>query len=193
MIRVTPFGDRALVVRFDQEPSDELSRYLAVFAQAAAKIEGVVDAAPGYRTILIEADASAHRRLTSALLSLDVDAGTRTNLLHHVQVRYDGEDIDWVCKHKGKTREELVRLHSEPTYTVRLIGSPGFIYLSSIDPNLATPRRHEPRPTVPEGAVGIAGMQTGIYGRPRPGGWRLIATAMHVPVMKPGDEVKFLP
>ena len=52
--------------------------------------------------------------------------------------------------------------------------APGFPYLGGMDARLATPRRAQPRPLVPAGAVGIAGPQTGIYSLPTPGGWQLI-------------------
>jgi KipI family sensor histidine kinase inhibitor len=53
---------------------------------------------------------------------------------------------------------------------------------------------------VPEGSVGIAGIQTGIYPIKTPGGWRLIGRTfvrLYNPdknpptLLKPGDYVKF--
>jgi inhibitor of KinA len=52
--------------------------------------------------------------------------------------------------------------------------APGFPYLGGLDARLATPRRAEPRALVSAGTVGIAGLQTGIYSMPTPGGWQLI-------------------
>jgi inhibitor of KinA len=39
---------------------------------------------------------------------------------------------------------------------------------------IATPRRSTPRTSVPAGAVGIGGRQTGVYPLVSPGGWNLI-------------------
>jgi allophanate hydrolase subunit 1 len=76
---------------------------------------------------------------------------------------------------------------------VRLLGSPGFVYLSDVAADIAVPRLGEPRKAVPAGSVGIGGTQTGIYARPRPGGWRIIARAPDLPQMIPGDRVRFVP
>jgi inhibitor of KinA len=79
---------------------------------------------------------------------------------------------------------------------------PGFAYMGTVAPDLATPRRSEPRASVPAGSVGIAGRQTGIYPLPSPGGWQIIGRtplslfkpAARQPVLfEPGDEVIFYP
>jgi inhibitor of KinA len=55
---------------------------------------------------------------------------------------------------------------------------------------------------VPEGSVGIAGEQTGIYPLASPGGWNIIGRTpiklvdVNIPnpvLFQPGDEVKFFP
>ncbi len=69
-------------------------------------------------------------------------------------------------------------------------------------PELATPRRAEPRLQVPAGSVGIGGSQTGIYPLPTPGGWQIIghtSRALFDPhsnppgLLAPGDTVRFVP
>ena len=60
-------------------------------------------------------------------------------------------------------------------------------------------RRPTPRPRVPVGAVAIGGMQTGIYPKESPGGWHLIGHVSQeiihnvLPIIVPGDRVKFIP
>jgi inhibitor of KinA len=65
---------------------------------------------------------------------------------------------------------------------------------------LYTPRLATPRRLVPEGSVGIAGGQTGIYPAETPGGWRIIGRTplrMFDPLAQPptrlqaGDWVRF--
>ena len=51
---------------------------------------------------------------------------------------------------------------------------PGFPYLGGLDEKISFPRLSTPRISVPEGSVGIAGMQTGIYPFASPGGWNII-------------------
>jgi inhibitor of KinA len=52
--------------------------------------------------------------------------------------------------------------------------APGFAYLGGLPDAIATPRRAEPRTSVPAGTVGIGGSQTGVYPLASPGGWHLI-------------------
>lgn len=79
---------------------------------------------------------------------------------------------------------------------------PGFPYLGGLPPQLAMPRRGEPRLVVPAGSVGIGGAQTGIYPLASPGGWQLIGHTdlplfdplRDEPVLlRPGDTVRFVP
>jgi KipI family sensor histidine kinase inhibitor len=74
--------------------------------------------------------------------------------------------------------------------------------MGRVDPSIAAPRHRVPRERVPAGAVGIAGMQTGVYPVESPGGWQLIGhteTVMFDPDRDPpsllsaGDFVRFVP
>lgn len=190
---VDRFGDRALVVRFRAAPSVELTSLLAGLARRAAGLEGVLDAWPGLTSVLVETVPGQAGRLRDAIPDLlaGVEAGPGT--LHEIAVAYEGEDLAWVCDHLRIPAEQLIALHSEPVYDVRLLGSPGFVYLSDVPGNIAVPRLEEPRTLVPGGSVGIGGRQAGIYGRPRPGGWRIIGRAEKVPSILPGDRVRFVP
>lgn len=86
-----------------------------------------------------------------------------------------GEDLFDVAKFHQTTPEEIIRRHTEPTYTVFMIGfQAGFPYLNGLPENLHTPRRDVPRTKVPAGSVGIGGSQTGIYPFTSPGGWQLL-------------------
>jgi KipI family sensor histidine kinase inhibitor len=77
---------------------------------------------------------------------------------------------------------------------------PGFAYMGTVDARIAAPRLPEPRLSVPRGAVGIAGAQTGVYPSPTPGGWRIIGRTPLRPfsldrtapfLFAPGDTVEF--
>lgn len=186
-----PLGDRAVLIRFAAEPSTQLTALLAAVARAARRLPGVLDSCPGITTVLIEA-GDLERLEPEIPVLLDRVEPVEGNF-HEVPLTYDGEDLGWVCAHLGLEKERLVELHSRRTYDVRLLGSPGFVYLSDVIPEIAVPRLDTPRRAVPAGSVGIAGTQTGIYGRARPGGWRLIARADELPAIVPGDRVRFLP
>lgn len=130
----------------------------------------------------------------------------KTTILKEIPVCYGGEygpDLNLVATHCGISEAEVIRLHSQAVYQVYMIGFvPGFAYLGGMPEQLATPRRSAPRPRVPAGTVGIAGVQTGIYPMEITGGWQLIGrtsrTLFSVDKNPPswlqaGDEVIFVP
>jgi len=123
-----------------------------------------------------------------------------------IPVIYGGEsgpDLAGVAEHAALTPRQVVELHSSSDYVVFFIGfQPGFPYLGGLEPRLHTPRRAEPRVSVPAGSVGIGGSQTGVYPLASPGGWQLIGqtrTALFDPLqqppvlLRPGDRVRFVP
>ncbi len=138
------------------------------------------------------------------LLALDLarDMAPPTPMLHRVRVRYDGPDLDEVARRAGRTREEVIKLHSGAEYRVQVIGFlPGFAYLGDLPDALQQPRLSTPRPRVPRGSVAIAGKHTAIYPLDTPGGWNLIGTALEFRTFHPskgtvwalGDRVRFVP
>jgi KipI family sensor histidine kinase inhibitor len=121
-----------------------------------------------------------------------------------IPVAYGGEygpDIGDVAEYHGLTEDRVIELHSQREYRVYMIGFvAGFPYLGEVAEKIATPRLATPRLKVPEGSVGIAEKQTGIYPREAPGGWRIIGRtpiSLFDPeqqppsLLKAGDTVKF--
>lgn len=119
-------------------------------------------------------------------------------------VLYGGEygpHIADVVEHTGLTIEEIVRIHTEPLYTVYALGShPGYCYLGGMDPRIATPRRKVPVLGLPGGAVSIGGAQTGVSASLGPSGWNTIGhTNMSFfdpqrnppALLAPGDMIRF--
>jgi inhibitor of KinA len=190
----TRLGDRGILVKFNERPSRRLTQHLADFSTAARRVEGVVDAVPGYRTMLLEVDPSRRDDISNHLQTLELEPNARKERLFSLRIRYDGPDVDWVCEHLAIGRDELALRHSRKIYEVRTLGSPAFVYLSSVSRDIAVPRLDDPRVDVPAGSVGIGGRQTGIYARARPGGWRLIGKVLsEVPEVAAGDRVRFKP
>ena len=114
---------------------------------------------------------------------------------------YDGPDLASVAEQTGLTVAEVVRRHQAPDYTVQFCGfSPGFGYLTGLDPALELPRLASPRAAVAAGSVAIAGEYSAVYPSSSPGGWRLLGRTESVlfdlnrsppALLRPGTTVRF--
>ncbi|HBF43159.1 MAG TPA: allophanate hydrolase [Desulfobacteraceae bacterium] len=178
-------GDRGLLVELGDDISPEVNQSVRelFITLKGDRIDGVVEITPGYRSLLVIYDP-----LTIPLTTLrgTIDNIQRTN--HHPQfstpnlikipVVYGGKygpDLEWLAEYHKMTIKEVIRLHTGSTYKVYMVGfMPGFPYMGELPEELATPRRETPRTAVPQGSVGIAQKQTGIYPVEGPGGWRII-------------------
>jgi inhibitor of KinA len=210
--RILPVGDAALVVEFRDEIHPDIHRRVLALdhALAADPFPGLRETVPTYRSLLVYYDPrqlswDEARRLVANALARSTDTPMPDPREVEIPVVYGGEfgpDIGFVAAHTGLSEEEVVRLHTSVTYTVYMLGfAPGFVYLGGLPEALATPRLPTPRPSVPAGSVGIAGLQTGIYGLSTPGGWRLIGrtplTMLDLnrqppTLLQPGDRVRFV-
>ncbi len=211
--RITPIGESALLLVLSEEISLAVNDRVQTLDASlrACPLDGILEWVPGYASLLVVYDPAAldYRAVKSHVLScLNVSTLQKppTPKQITIQVRYGGEggpDLEAVADYHGLSPSELVRLHTNPTYQVGMMGfTPGFAYLLGLAPKLATPRRRVPRVQVPPGSVGIAGSQTGIYPLESPGGWQLIgrtAEILYDPdaenpfLLSPGDAVRFHP
>ena len=216
-----PLGDAAVVVQFGQSIS--LAIHLAIQAFNAHLTQepfvGLRECVPAFTTLTVYYDPwllstqgqfSPYERVCAILRQrlLNAPAAPPAAALETVEIPvcYGGDlgpDLAVVARHTGLAPAEVIARHSAPEYLVHMIGfAPGFPYLGGLDERLATPRRAEPRPLVPAGAVGIAGAQTGVYSLPTPGGWQLIGrtplrlfdpTAATPSLLHAGQHLRFVP
>lgn len=195
-MKVLPYGDRAVLL----EDGDPLRT-----AGALRPLPGVDEVVPGARTVLVRFDPAltSADALAAAAERPVSSAAAGSGPLVDIAVRYDGPDLADVAAETGLAVEEVIARHSGGEYRVAFCGfSPGFAYLTGLDPALHLPRLADPRTRVPAGAVGIAGEFTGAYPRPSPGGWRLLGRT-DAPLWRldrdppallaPGTRVRFVP
>ena len=211
-VRFLVSGDSAVVVEFgnrvDRVLSEQVLRLSARVREAG--IAGVTETIPTYRSLLVLHDPLTidSAALTSKLEALvdASDAGEAPGKLWRLPACYEdthAPDLDDVAQRTGMSAADVVRLHSERTYHVYMLGfSPGFTYMGDLPESLALPRRTDPRVKVPEGSIAIAAGQTAIYPVESPGGWHLVGTTpvrlfdLSKPepaLLRPGDKVKFEP
>jgi len=180
-----PFGDSAVRVVCGADASADTLRRIRAFCAALAEtgIEGVREWAPGFLTVTVFylPQRISYQVLCERLreaLARSKGAPLPKSKRLTLPVCYGGTcgpDLDFLAQHARLTRDEVVALHIATTYRVHLIGfTPGFPYLTGLNPRLAAPRLERPRASVPAGSVGIAGEQTGVYPQETPGGWRII-------------------
>ncbi|WP_116372508.1 allophanate hydrolase subunit 1 [Mycobacterium sp. MFM001] len=175
---VLDYGDRALLLEFDS--AVEVLAATAALREAA--LPGVVDIVPASRTVLVKLAAPRYQGVVRHRLRglpVDTDAVETAppdgNIDVVIDVVYDGADLAEVAEHTGLSTAQVVNAHTSTPWRVGFAGfAPGFAYLVGGDERLVVPRRSEPRPSVPAGAVGLAGEFSGIYPRRSPGGWQLI-------------------
>lgn len=201
-MRILPCGDLALLLEFD---SAAHRRAYHVDLQHQP-IPTVVDQVPGELTLLLTVavgdrlaeltDALRHRPEPGPAMEFEPDDPVTV-----IGVHYDGPDLIAVAESLGITTAEVIRRHTGQRWRVDFTGfAPGFGYLVGEHDDLTVPRRAEPRPQVPAGAVGLAGRYSGAYPRTSPGGWQLIGhTDLDLwdpdrdppALLRPGTTVRF--
>ena len=194
--RVAPFGDRALL-------ADCLDPAGIADAVRAADLPGVLEAVPGAATVLVRHGAGVDQAgLAREIAGLEpLPRSFDVGAVVEVEVRYDGADLDDVADVVGFSREEVAARHQASAFEVAFCGfSPGFAYLTGLDPRLVVPRLATPRTSVPAGSVAVADVWSAVYPRESPGGWRLLGTtraplwdeARTPPaLLAPGTRVRF--
>jgi len=210
---VCALGDSAVLVEFGDkiDPLINQQVYRLDAWLKADTLAGVLEFIPAYTSLVIQYD-SGRLNVSEALAWLNhkikscPKENNSSQKLIEVPVVYGGKagvDLSAVAAAHQLSDEEAIQIHSQNEYTVAMMGfTPGFAYLSGMDPRLSTPRLSSPRTQVPAGSVGIAGVQTGIYSIESPGGWQLIgrtALTLFDPLnqepflFSPGDKVRFIP
>lgn len=210
---VKQMGERAILVQFEPEINEMLLEKLLFYKNRIEKyyIKEKVEVINTYNSLLISYMFNIEKvydeilTIKHLLEEANIDKNIDSRLFH-VPVCYDKEfgwDLEYVCLEKKLSIEEVIRLHTQPIYTVYFLGFlPGFLYLGGLDKRLQISRKIQPRLKVEKGSVGIGENQTGIYPKTSPGGWQIIGKSpvelfdknkMPPSEITPGDKVKFFP
>jgi inhibitor of KinA len=209
---ITPLGDRGLLLRWGDSIDERTRLAILSFCERleANPISGFLECVPAFVTVAIfydplvlryETARSSAAALASGLPFFENPARPVVEIPVCYGIEY-GPDLPWLAEFAGLPEAEVVRLHRSAEYRVHMIGfAPGFPYLGGLPKAIAAPRRETPRLSVPEGSVGIAGEQTGIYSVSSPGGWRIIGRtpmrlfrpwAVPPSLLQAGDRVRFV-
>lgn len=186
-------GDRALTVDFGNQIDEVLhTRVIALMNELRQNpLPGIIEMVPAFSSLTLYYDCRAVRKFLvqdqtvfswmEEAIEKRIDTGialaTPATRLVKVPVCYDAAmapDMAALESASGLPAEEIIRLHTGKTYRVYMLGFlPGFAYMAPLDERISMPRKAKPR-SIAAGSVGIAGLQTGIYPLPSPGGWQII-------------------
>ena len=207
-MNIVPISESAVVCSLPPPASIQQQRQLWAFARQLQSEQDIVEVVLGMNNLTVFTDFFVDfKPLVQRLEQLWAELKVSDFQGRHIEnpVIYGGErgqDLSDVAKFHQTTPERIIQMHSEPIYTVYMIGfQAGFPYLGGLPENLHTPRRASPRAVVPAGSVGIGGAQTGIYPFSSPGGWQLIGYTKQAlfdknqaqpTLLQAGDTVKFI-
>jgi allophanate hydrolase len=176
-------------------------------AEHLKTLPGWTEIVPGKLDLTVAFDPHAERlgeaqaRLGAALQTL-VSAPPRTRRQHVLEAVFGGEagpDLAGLAARLGQTEEQIVVRLEHHTLREDMLGfTPGFAYLTGLDPALVSERLANPRARVAAGSIGLITGQLGLYALEGPGGWPVIGRVL-APlfdsvrpdpfVMAPGDGV----
>jgi len=208
--RILPLGDGALTLEFGSRIDPQLHRRVMAARAALARLPGITDLVPTYRSLTVHfdplaTDHEAVRRELARAAATDAAATIHGSRTWEVPVCFGGEegpDLATVAAATGYREPELIEALCGLELRVYLIGFlPGFPYLGELPERLRLPRRSSPRLAVPANSVAIAGAQMAIYPWRSPGGWHLLgrtplrlfdaADESQPALFAPGDTVRF--
>jgi len=202
---VYPLGDQAVLIELGRRIDTALNSRAIALARALRQRRGVLEATPGYASVTLRYDPErlqpdTIQKAAERLLNQKTPP-PGMGRLHRVPVIYDGPDLEETARALDLGVDELIHLHTQPTYRCFMVGFvPGWAYLGPLPERIRLPRRPVPRTAVPAGTVAIAGSQAGVYPLPTPGGWHLLGRTtlpMFLPeqdppsLFLPGDRVRF--
>jgi len=208
--RLLPSGDSAITVEFSRHIDDASNRRVLALDRALVDtpIAGVTETVPTYRSLLVHYDPVqiGFEELGNKLLVLAERPSPAIAKARRwrLPVAYGGDngiDLDDVAMTLNTTPDDIVTRHVAGHYRVAMIGfTPGWSYLSGLEPFLHMPRRQNPRLLTPAGTISIGGVQTGVQCLAGPSGWHLLGRTpvrtyqLHrepIFLLEPGDEVTF--
>ena len=200
----------SLIIYFQNEINEKNIIKIKTAYIQLKDIEGVIDIIPSYSSIFITYDIFKYsyetlcEKIKTHLCSTRENTHFNPKLLQ-IKVYYGTEvglDLNNLSKKLNLSINDIINLHTSPTYLVYAIGfAPGFAFLAHVHSSISVPRLSTPRKIIKKGSVAIAEQQTAIYPEDSPGGWNIIGKSTfkaydkNLASLTPfeiGDKVKFI-
>ena len=179
MIKIVPSGDSIIIINnLNNLKSSTLTDYLEKLE--LNEIEDIISLKSSVGILF-----NPHKISSSDFIKKTKNLLTNKNLTNknkmktwEIPICYDKDfaiDLNEISTKCKIDVDQVIKKHNNKTYEVDIVGFlPGFLYLGKLDNSLHLPRKNNPRTHIPEGSIGIAGNQTGIYNIESPGGWNII-------------------
>ena len=179
MIKIVPSGDSIIIINnLNNLKSSTLTDYLEKLE--LNEIEDIISLKSSVGILFNphKISSSDFIKKTKNLLSNKNFTNNNKIKTWEIPICYDKDfaiDLNEISTKCKIDVDQVIKKHNNKTYEVDIVGFlPGFLYLGKLDDSLHLPRKKNPRTHIPEGSIGIAGNQTGIYNIESPGGWNII-------------------
>ena len=179
MIKIVPSGDSIIILNnLNNLKSSTLTDYLEKLE--LNEIEDIISLKSSVGILFNphKISSSDFIKKTKNLLSNKNFTNNNKIKTWEIPICYDKDfaiDLNEISTKCKIDVDQVIKKHNNKTYEVDIVGFlPGFLYLGKLDDSLHLPRKNNPRTHIPEGSIGIAGNQTGIYNIESPGGWNII-------------------
>ncbi|MEM6685267.1 MAG: 5-oxoprolinase subunit PxpB [Bacteroidota bacterium] len=207
------YGNTGLLMTWEAKMTAEVLQSVLEYKEKIINfsIKSILDVIQSNNSLLIIYDSekvnfkTLQHLLEHLFLTTTDELPQKKSYCWEIPVCYDksfGIDLDEIAQKNRLSVDEIIKLHTATIYQIFSIGFlPGFLYLGGLDKRLHIDRKATPRLEVKKGAVGIGGMQTGIYPKASPGGWQILGNSplnfFDVSNEKPcfasaGDCIKFV-
>ena len=209
----SPLGDRGVLVGFENRIAPQIAGRVRALALAVenASYDWVQDVIPSYRclAVLYEPGSIQFEQARDTLVALESavdEKAQKSGRLFKLPTIYGGEngpDLELAADHTGHSRNQMIKIFAGIEFTIYFLGFLGAQpYLGGLPEELAVPRLSNPRLKVPEGSVGIGGIQAGVITIDQPSGYNYLGrtfmrlydpSRMPPSPFEPGDRIKFKP
>lgn len=165
---ISEFSENILLIKLNQEsPYSNNSSFFLALSAFLREEPHWIEVVAAEESIAVKYNISTSKAkdlILSTIKGFNYKEESKTEILLHVPVYYSDEfglDIEKITKTQSVTYEELINLHSNIKYEVKMIGfNPGFAYLGDLHEKLRIPRLSKPRINLLPGSVGIAENRT---------------------------------
>jgi KipI family sensor histidine kinase inhibitor len=206
-----PLGDQAILIAYKNKIDPDIVRKVRALGYKLESINlpWIIEVVPAFRCLGVFYLPEKIDYEDAVETIKDIEKGIDFNYepigkLYEIPTVYGGEfgpELNRVSNIVGLVHEEVVEIFSSTQFVIHFLGFLGAQpYLGGLPSKLQVPRLENPKLKVPEGSIGIGGVQAGLITIDQPSGFNFIGRtflSLYQPndippsVFKPGDKLLF--